>query len=100
MSLRRSAEDSKSVESTAVNESVDRAKLAEREGRWADACAIYEQLVRNPHVHASTRLAVLRWLGRAYMEQGNRGAALDILEAAVAAADILRSTLPVHHATH
>jgi putative nucleotidyltransferase with HDIG domain len=79
------------VESTAVNESVDRAKLAEREGRWPDACAIYEELVRNPHVHASTRLAVLRWLGRAYMEQGNRGAALDILEAAVASADILGS---------
>src|ERR1700674_3729654 len=91
MSLRRSAADSKAVESTAVNESVDRAKLAEREGRWVDACAIYEELVRNPHVHASTRLAVLRWLGRAYMEQGNRGAALDVLEAAVASADILRS---------
>src|ERR1700687_5865345 len=91
MSPRRSVEDSKSVESTAVNESVDRAKLAEREGRWADACAIYEQLVRNPDVHSSTRLAVLRWLGRAYMEQGNRGAALDVLEAAVASADMLGS---------
>jgi putative nucleotidyltransferase with HDIG domain len=91
MTLRRPATESRSVESTAVNESVDRAKLAEREGRWADACALYEQLVRNPDVHASTRLAVLRWLGRAYMEQGNRGAALDVLEAAVASADILGS---------
>jgi len=91
MSLRRATVEVKAVESTAVNQSVDRAKLAEREGRWTDACAIYEQLVRNPHVHASTRLAVLRWLGRAYMEQGNRGAALDVLEAAVASADILGS---------
>jgi putative nucleotidyltransferase with HDIG domain len=79
------------VESSAVKESVDRAKRAELEGRWADACVLYEQLVRNPDVHASTRLAVLRWLGRAYMEQGNRGAALDVLEAAVASADILGS---------
>src|SRR5712675_2350534 len=81
----------RSVESSAVKESVDRAKRAELEGRWAEACVLYEQLVRNPDVHASTRLAVLRWLGRAYMEQGNRGAALDVLEAAVASADILGS---------
>src|ERR1700686_1496958 len=91
MTLRRSTVEVKAAESPAINASVDRAKLAEREGRWVDACAIYEELVRNPHVHASTRLAVLRWLGRAYMEQGNRGAALDILEAAVASADILGS---------
>src|SRR3981081_825787 len=91
MTLRRNTVETKSVESTAVNESVDRAKLAEREGRWADACGIYELLVRNPDVHAGTRRAVLRWLGRAYMEQGNRGAALDVLEAAVASADIVGS---------
>ena len=57
MSLRRATVEVKAVESTAVNQSVDRAMLAEREGRWTDAWAIYEQLVRNPHVHASTRLA-------------------------------------------
>jgi putative nucleotidyltransferase with HDIG domain len=91
MTSRSPTTETRSAESTAVSESVDRAKLAEREGRWADACEIYEQLVRNPDVHASTRLAVLRWLGRAYMEQGNRGAALDVLEAAVASADILGS---------
>lgn len=81
----------KAVESFAVRESIDRAKRAEREGRWAEACAIYEQLVRDPGAHASTRLAALRWLGRAYLEQGNRGAALDVLEAAVASADIVGS---------
>lgn len=91
MTQRKFAVESLSVESTAVKESIERAKSAEREGRWADACAIYEQLVRNPDAHASTRLAVLRWLGRAYMEQGNRGAALDVLEAAVASADIIGS---------
>jgi len=91
MTQRKSAVEPLSVESTAVKESIERAKSAGREGRWADACAIYEQLVRNPDAHASTRLAVLRWLGRAYMEQGNRGAALDVLEAAVASADIIGS---------
>ncbi len=81
----------KAVESYTVRESIERAKRAEHEGRWADACAIYEKLVRNPDALANTRLAALRWLGRAYLEQGNRGAALDVLEAAVASADIVGS---------
>lgn len=81
----------KAVESSAVRESIDRAKHAEREGRWAEACSIYEALVRDPIANATTRLAALRWLGRAYLEQGNRGAALDVLEAAVASADIVGS---------
>jgi len=88
---RRPTVELQAAESSVVRESIERAKQAEREGRWADACSLYEQLVRNPDAHASTRLAVLRWLGRAYMEQGNRGAALDVLEAAVASADIIGS---------
>ena len=88
---RRPTVELQAAESSVVRESIERAKQAEREGRWADACSQYEQLVRNPDAHASTRLAVLRWLGRAYMEQGNRGAALDVLEAAVASADIIGS---------
>ncbi|MDQ6690630.1 MAG: tetratricopeptide repeat protein, partial [Gemmatimonadota bacterium] len=91
MTHRKPTVELKAVESSAVKDSVERAKLAELEGRWAEACTLYEQLVRNPDVRASTRLAVLRWLGRAYMEQGNRGAALDVLEAAVASAEILGS---------
>src|SRR4030081_3733170 len=89
LTLRRNTVETKSVQSTAVNESVDRAKLAEREGRWAAACGTYELLVRNPDVHASTRLAVLRWLGRTYMERGTRGAALERPERALPTADIL-----------
>jgi putative nucleotidyltransferase with HDIG domain len=81
----------KAVESSSVRESIDRAKHAERDGRWADACAVYESLVRDPDTMPTTRLAALRWLGRAYLEQGNRGAALDVLEAAVASADIIGS---------
>lgn len=79
------------VESGAVKECIASARQAEREGRWPDACTLYEHLVRDPDAHPPTRLAALRWLGRAYMEQGNRGAALDVLEAAVAAADVTGS---------
>jgi putative nucleotidyltransferase with HDIG domain len=91
MTNRRPTVELKAVESSAVRENIDRAKHAEREGRWAEACTVYERLVRDPQVLANTRLAALRWLGRAYLEQGNRGAALDVLEAAVAAADIVGS---------
>ena len=65
---------------------MNQAKLAEREGRWSDAAVCYESLVRDPLANEQTRLSALRWLGRVYLEQGNRGAAMDVLEAAVAAA--------------
>ncbi|HMH86384.1 MAG TPA: tetratricopeptide repeat protein, partial [Gemmatimonadaceae bacterium] len=91
MTNRRPTVELRAVESSTVRDSIDRAKQAERDGRWADACAVYETLVRDPDTLATTRLAALRWLGRAYLEQGNRGAALDILEAAVASADIVGS---------
>jgi len=74
------------VETPEVSALVDQAKLAEREGRWSDAAVRYEALIRNPFANDHTRLSALRWLGRAYLEQGNRGAAIDVLEAAVAAA--------------
>ncbi|MFL5593708.1 MAG: HD domain-containing phosphohydrolase [Gemmatimonadaceae bacterium] len=82
----RSTSRSDEVESHAVRAVIEEAKLAEREGRWSDASARYESLVRNPFADDQTRLSALRWLGRAYLEQGNRGAAIDVLEAAVAAA--------------
>jgi putative nucleotidyltransferase with HDIG domain len=87
----RSTIELKAFASPAIKKSIELAKNAEHEGRWAEACALYESLVRDPEADSHTRLAVLRWLGRAYLEQGNRGAALDILEAAVASADIVGS---------
>jgi len=98
MSRSRPTIELKAVESSTVRESIDRAKHAEHDGRWADACAIYEALVRDPAANASTRLAALRWLGRGYLEQGNRGAALDVLEAAVTSADIVGSDAAVAQA--
>src|SRR5437763_4431976 len=77
---------SNEVESQGVRALIDEAKLAEREGRWSEAAGRYEALVRNPFAQEQDRLSALRWLGRVYLEQGNRGAAMDVLEAAVAAA--------------
>jgi putative nucleotidyltransferase with HDIG domain len=82
----RSTSRSDEVESSGERVLNDEAKLAEREGRWSEAALRYEALVRNPFADDQTRLSALRWLGRVYLEQGNRGAAIDVLEAAVAAA--------------
>jgi putative nucleotidyltransferase with HDIG domain len=82
----RSTPGSRESESPQIKALVDQAKLAEREGRWSDAAVCYENLVRDPLANDQTRLSALRWLGRVYLEQGNRGAAMDVLEAAVAAA--------------
>jgi len=90
--------DINAVESPAVRALIDEAKTAEREGRWRDASAHYESLVRDPNTHVYTRLAALRWLGRAYLEQGNRGASIDVLEAAVAAATQEGSPSLITHA--
>jgi tetratricopeptide (TPR) repeat protein len=82
----RSTPRSNEAESPEIRALIEAAKLAEREGRWSEASVCYEALVRNPFANDHTRLSALRWLGRAYLEQGNRGAAIDVLEAAVAAA--------------
>jgi putative nucleotidyltransferase with HDIG domain len=82
----RSTSRSGEVETGGVKVLIDEAKLAERDRRWSEAAVRYEALVRNPFADDQTRLSALRWLGRVYLEQGNRGAAMDVLEAAVAAA--------------
>lgn len=74
------------LEAPQIKAFIEAAKLAEREGRWSEAALSYETLVRDPMASDLTRLSALRWLGRVYLEQGNRGAAMDVLEAAVAAA--------------
>jgi putative nucleotidyltransferase with HDIG domain len=81
----------RAAESSEIVTLIDRAKQAEKKGLWADACAIYEGLIRNPQVLGHTRLAALRWLARAYLDSGNRNAAMDVLEAAAAAAEQSKS---------
>jgi putative nucleotidyltransferase with HDIG domain len=75
-----------SSEPAATGACIQRAQRAERAGRWGMACAEYERLIRDAATPEETRLAALRWLGRAYLEQGKREAAADVLDAAVAAA--------------
>ncbi|HUR00633.1 MAG TPA: HD domain-containing phosphohydrolase [Gemmatimonadaceae bacterium] len=87
MSSNRPTVQIRAAESPEVVANIDRAKQAEKKGQWADACAIYEGLIRNPNVLNHTRLAALRWLARAYLDSGNRNAAMDVLEAAAAAAE-------------
>jgi putative nucleotidyltransferase with HDIG domain len=82
----RSTPRSWELEAPQIKAFIEAAKLAEREGRWSEAALSYETLVRDPMARDLTRLSALRWLGRVYLEQGNRGAAIDVLEAAVAAA--------------
>jgi putative nucleotidyltransferase with HDIG domain len=82
----RSTPRSWEMEAPQIRAFIEAAKLAEREGRWSEAALSYEMLVRDPLAKDLTRLSALRWLGRVYLEQGNRGAAIDVLEAAVAAA--------------
>jgi putative nucleotidyltransferase with HDIG domain len=82
----RSTPRSWELEAPQIKAFIEAAKLAEREGRWSEAALSYETLVRDPMASDLTRLSALRWLGRVYLEQGNRGAAIDVLEAAVAAA--------------
>jgi putative nucleotidyltransferase with HDIG domain len=94
----RSTPRSWELETPQIKNLVDEAKLAEREGRWSDAALSYESLVRDPLANHQTRLSALRWLGRVYLEQGNRGAAIDVLEAAVAAATQAGSTSAIAQA--
>ncbi len=82
----RSTPRSWELEAPRIKAFIEEAKRAEREGRWSEAAFGYETLVRDPMASDLTRLSALRWLGRVYLEQGNRGAAIDVLEAAVAAA--------------
>jgi putative nucleotidyltransferase with HDIG domain len=77
---------------------VSAAKDAEREGRWTDACAEYERIIRDPAVSTETRLSALRWLGRAHIEKGDWRTGLDVLEAAMAAAEQARKPAAVAHA--
>jgi putative nucleotidyltransferase with HDIG domain len=79
-------DSSGSIEGTSAGDRIEAAKRAEREGRWPDACAEYELVIRDPTADTAVRLSAMRWLGRAYIEKGDRGAALDVLEGAMAAA--------------
>lgn len=66
---------------------VTEARNAERLGRWSEARAQYELVLRNPNATLKIRSTVLRWIGRTHVEEGRPNAALPIFEQALAAAE-------------
>lgn len=69
--------------STVESARISRAQRFERAGRWGAACAQYEKLLKDPLTSRETRVNATRWLGRAHLENGNRSAAMDVLQVAV-----------------
>ena len=73
-----------------VDEFIQQAQLAEREGRRDDARASYERALYSLRRAEDGKLAssLLRWIGRTYQLDADLGAALDCLEAAIAVAEL------------
>ena len=83
-----------------VDELVELAQLAERQGRRVEARSLYERalyLVRGPDA-GSLASALLRWIGRTYQEEADAAAALDCHEAALAVARASEDEAGVGHA--
>lgn len=74
-------------DSLAFDATVDEARAFEREGRWADARAQYESLLTDAALTPAARSAVLRWIARAHVQEGNPDAAIPLLELALVAAE-------------
>ena len=81
---------------------IDRAQLAERQGRTQEARALYEQALsqlRAPE-EAPIAASLLRWIGITYGVELNLEAAFDCLEAALAVAEALGDEAAVGHAVN
>ncbi|HKO15806.1 MAG TPA: diguanylate cyclase [Gemmatimonadaceae bacterium] len=79
---------------------IDRAQLAERQGRTPEARALYEQALsqlRHPE-EAPIAASLLRWIGLTYSVELNVDAAFDCLEAALAVAEALGDEAAIGHA--
>ena len=81
---------------------IDRAQLAERQGRTQEARALYEQALaqlRSPE-EAPIAASLLRWIGITHGVELNLDAAFDCLEAALAVAEALGDEAAVGHAVN
>jgi diguanylate cyclase (GGDEF)-like protein/putative nucleotidyltransferase with HDIG domain len=81
---------------------IDRAQLAERQGRTQEARALYEQALtqlRTPE-EAPIAASLLRWIGITYSVELNLDAAFDCLEAALAVAEALGDEAAIGHAVN
>src|SRR5919198_3606300 len=81
---------------------IDRAQLAERQGRTLEARAVYEQALSqlwSPD-EAPMAASLLRWIGLTYSAELNVDAAFDCLEAALAVAEALGDEAAIGHAVN
>src|SRR5215468_7130338 len=82
-----------------VEELIQQAQIAEREGRRDDARSLYERALYSLKRAHDGRLAssLLRWVGRTY-QADDADAAQDCLEAAIAVAELTGDVASVGHA--
>jgi len=81
----------------AVEQRVQAARAADREGRWADALDLYEQAFAEALLRrdADSMISVLRWKGTLYRERGELELAGEAYEASLAIAEALGLTAQV-----
>jgi len=79
---------------------IDAAQAAERQGRRAEARSRYEAALRglDRTTPPGTASALIRWIGRTYMDDGDIAAALDCYRAAFAIARAARDPAAIGHA--
>jgi diguanylate cyclase (GGDEF)-like protein/putative nucleotidyltransferase with HDIG domain len=83
-----------------VDDLIQQAQLAEREGRRDDARALYERALYSLKRAVDGKLAsaLLRWIGRTYQLDANVDAALDCLEASLEVAELAHDSGAIGHA--
>ncbi|HEV2643110.1 MAG TPA: tetratricopeptide repeat protein, partial [Candidatus Elarobacter sp.] len=65
------AEETSARASASFDTTVADARRIEREGRWRQARELYQGLLDDASLAAPSRSALLRWIGRTYLEQGD-----------------------------
>src|SRR3954471_22363773 len=83
-----------------VENLIQQAQIAEREGRRDDARSMYERALYSLKRGGDGKLAssLLRWIARTYQVDANIDAALDCLQAAIAVAQLSGDAGAIGHA--
>jgi len=83
-----------------VEELIQHAQIAEREGRRDDARSLYERALYSLKRAHDGKVAssLLRWVGRTYQADADAEAAQDCLEAAIAVAELTGDAAAIGHA--
>src|SRR5215831_2373372 len=83
-----------------VEELIQQAQVAEREGRRDDARSLYERALYSLKRAHDGRVAssLLRWVGHTYQLDADVEAALDCLDAAIGVAELTGDVASIGHA--